>query len=81
MRFFYLFSLCLALAAAPAAVAQNAGGRGQGANWVAASDAPARDGVEFIRRMRDESGILAMWSAGQCGFLHLTFQEYLAGFG
>jgi formylglycine-generating enzyme required for sulfatase activity/predicted phosphodiesterase len=28
---------------------------------------------------RDESGILAMWSAGQCGFLHLTFQEYLAG--
>jgi hypothetical protein len=38
-----------------------------------------RDGVEFIRRMHDESGILAMWSAGQCGFLHLTFQEYLAG--
>jgi formylglycine-generating enzyme required for sulfatase activity len=38
-----------------------------------------RDGVEFIRRMRDESGILTMWSAGQCGFLHLTFQEYLAG--
>ncbi|MCX6916321.1 MAG: SUMF1/EgtB/PvdO family nonheme iron enzyme [Verrucomicrobia bacterium] len=38
-----------------------------------------RDGVEFIRRMREESGILAMWSAGQCGFLHLTFQEYLAG--
>lgn len=38
-----------------------------------------RDGMEFIRRMRDESGIMAMWSAGQCGFLHLTFQEYLAG--
>jgi formylglycine-generating enzyme required for sulfatase activity len=38
-----------------------------------------RDGEAFIRRMRDESGILAMWSAGQCGFLHLTFQEYLAG--
>ncbi len=38
-----------------------------------------RNGVEFIRRMRDESGILAMWCAGQCGFLHLTFQEYLAG--
>ena len=38
-----------------------------------------RDGAEFIRRMREESGILAMWSAGQCGFLHLTFQEYLAG--
>ena len=38
-----------------------------------------RDGVEFIRRMRDLSGILTMWGAGQCGFLHLTFQEYLAG--
>ena len=38
-----------------------------------------RDGAQFIRRMRDESGILAIWSAGQCGFLHLTFQEYLAG--
>jgi formylglycine-generating enzyme required for sulfatase activity/predicted phosphodiesterase len=38
-----------------------------------------RDGEAFIKRMRDESGILAMWSAGQCGFLHLTFQEYLAG--
>ena len=38
-----------------------------------------RDGQAFIRRMRDESGILAMWSVGQCGFLHLTFQEYLAG--
>ena len=38
-----------------------------------------RDGTEFIRRMRDESGILAMWNAGQCGFLHLIFQEYLAG--
>jgi formylglycine-generating enzyme required for sulfatase activity len=38
-----------------------------------------RDGAEFIRRMRDESGILTMWNAGQCGFLHLTFQEYLAG--
>lgn len=38
-----------------------------------------RDGMEFIRRMRDESGILAMWGGGQCGFLHLTFQEFLAG--
>ena len=38
-----------------------------------------RDGAAFIRRMRDESGILAMWNPGQCGFLHLTFQEYLAG--
>ena len=39
-----------------------------------------RDGAEFIRRMRDECGILAMWGSGQCGFLHLRFQEYLAGF-
>lgn len=38
-----------------------------------------RHGEAFIRRMRDESGMLAMWSAGQCGFLHLTFQEHLAG--
>lgn len=38
-----------------------------------------RDGEAFIRRMRDENGVLAMWSAGQCGFLHLSFQEYLAG--
>ncbi len=38
-----------------------------------------RDGAKFIERMRDESGILAMWGAGQCGYLHLTFQEYLAG--
>lgn len=35
------------------------------------------DGETFVRRMRDESGILAMVSPGQCGFLHLTFQEYL----
>jgi len=46
---------------------------------VAPSANLGQDGVEFIRRMRDESGILAMWGAGQCGFLHLTFQEYLAG--
>ncbi len=38
-----------------------------------------RDGAKFIERMRDESGVLAMWGAGQCGYLHLTFQEYLAG--
>ena len=39
-----------------------------------------RDGVEFVKRMRDESGVLTMWGAGECGFMHLTFQEYLAGF-
>lgn len=28
--------------------------------------------------MRDEAGILAMAGEGHCGFLHLSFQEYLA---
>jgi len=46
---------------------------------LAPGAALGRDGEAFIRRMRDESGVLAMWSAGQCGFLHLTFQEYLSG--
>jgi hypothetical protein len=38
-----------------------------------------REGDVFVRRMRDDSGVLAMWGGGRCGFLHLTFQEYLAG--
>ena len=46
---------------------------------MASSANLGRDGVEFVQRMRDHSGILAMWGAGHCGFLHLTFQEYLAG--
>jgi formylglycine-generating enzyme required for sulfatase activity len=62
---------------------QSIEGLGEVATQALADLAPGaglrRDGAEFIRRMRDESGILAMWSAGQCGFLHLTFQEYLAG--
>ena len=36
------------------------------------------DGHAFVERMRDEAGILAMESEGRCGFLHLSFQEYLA---
>ncbi|MFN5533700.1 MAG: formylglycine-generating enzyme family protein, partial [Planctomycetaceae bacterium] len=36
------------------------------------------DGQQFVERMRNESGILALSSGGQIGFLHLTFQEYLA---
>lgn len=36
-------------------------------------------GNKFIARMRDDSGILAPFGGGQTGFLHLTFQEYLAG--
>lgn len=46
---------------------------------VGGSAGLGRDGEKFIERMRDESGVLAMWGAGQCGYLHLTFQEYLAG--
>ncbi|MCC7373429.1 MAG: formylglycine-generating enzyme family protein [Verrucomicrobiales bacterium] len=46
---------------------------------VSASSGLGRDGEAFVRRMRDESGILAMSGSGRCGFLHLTFQEYLAG--
>ncbi|MFM7059220.1 MAG: hypothetical protein ACKO2P_20090, partial [Planctomycetota bacterium] len=37
-------------------------------------------GKAFILKMREESGILAMGGEGsnKCGFLHLSFQEYLA---
>ncbi len=37
-----------------------------------------KNGQEFIARMRDECGIFVTTSPGRCGFLHLTFQEYLA---
>ncbi|MFC1572677.1 SUMF1/EgtB/PvdO family nonheme iron enzyme [Candidatus Eisenbacteria bacterium] len=37
-----------------------------------------RDARAFLERMRDESGILAMEGEGRWGFLHLSFQEYLA---
>ncbi|MEI7700418.1 MAG: SUMF1/EgtB/PvdO family nonheme iron enzyme [Planctomycetia bacterium] len=36
------------------------------------------DGDAFIDRMKDETGILASDTEGRCGFLHLSFQEYLA---
>jgi formylglycine-generating enzyme required for sulfatase activity len=47
---------------------------------VATSSGLGTDGHRFIERMRDEAGILAMAGdgAGRCGFLHLSFQEYLA---
>ena len=40
------------------------------------------DGRHFIDRMREESGILAFGGEGQarCGFLHLSFQEFLAAY-
>jgi len=45
---------------------------------VSASSGLGRDGKAFLERMRDEAGILAMEGEGQCGYLHLSFQEYLA---
>ncbi len=45
---------------------------------VAPSSGLGSDGRRFLERMRDESGILAMAGEGRCGFLHLSFQEYLA---
>ncbi|MFN5437234.1 MAG: SUMF1/EgtB/PvdO family nonheme iron enzyme, partial [Planctomyces sp.] len=38
------------------------------------------DGAQFLQRMREESGILAFSGegTGRLGFLHLSFQEYLA---
>ncbi len=45
---------------------------------IASSCGLGLDGVAFLERMRDETGILAMVGDGDCGFLHLSFQEYLA---
>ncbi|MDA1048967.1 MAG: SUMF1/EgtB/PvdO family nonheme iron enzyme [Planctomycetota bacterium] len=47
---------------------------------VSPSSRLGTSGEEFLQRMRDEAGILAMTGEGEgrCGFLHLSFQEYLA---
>jgi formylglycine-generating enzyme required for sulfatase activity len=45
---------------------------------VSASSGLGRDGAAFIDRMRSEAGLLAKTADGRCGFLHLSFQEYLA---
>ncbi|MCY2996202.1 MAG: SUMF1/EgtB/PvdO family nonheme iron enzyme [Planctomycetota bacterium] len=45
---------------------------------VAASSGLGRDGRAFVERMKDETGVLAGEGDGRCGFLHLSFQEYLA---
>ncbi len=34
--------------------------------------------VEFLKAVRDESGLLTGWNQVQYGFIHLGFQEYLA---
>ena len=50
----------------------------KGLAQVSPSSGLGRDGKAFLERMRDEAGILAMEGEGRCGFLHLSFQEYLA---
>lgn len=45
---------------------------------VSPSSGLGLDGRAFLERMRDEAGILAMDREGRCGYLHLSFQEYLA---
>lgn len=47
---------------------------------LAESAGLGREGKAFIVRMREESGILALGGEGsrKCGFLLLSFQEYLA---
>jgi formylglycine-generating enzyme required for sulfatase activity len=47
---------------------------------VSAKSGLGADGRAFLERMRNETGILAMAGDGdgKCGFLHLSFQEYLA---
>jgi len=37
-----------------------------------------QDGLAFLNRMKDETGILASEQNGRLGFLHLSFQEFLA---
>ncbi len=50
----------------------------KGLSQVGARSGLGRDGEAFLRRMRDEAGILALSAEGKLGFLHLSFQEYLA---
>ena len=37
------------------------------------------DAAGFLRTVRDESGLLTGWGPDHFGFMHLGFQEYLAG--
>ena len=47
---------------------------------VSAKSGLGSNGRAFLERMKNETGILAMTGEGdgKCGFLHLSFQEYLA---
>jgi formylglycine-generating enzyme required for sulfatase activity len=51
---------------------------GEGLAEVSEKSGLGRDGRAVLERMRDEAGILALAGEGRCGFLHLSFQEYLA---
>ena len=51
---------------------------GMGLAEVSPKSGLGRDGKTFLERMRDEAGILALAGEGRYGFLHLSFQEYLA---
>jgi formylglycine-generating enzyme required for sulfatase activity/3',5'-cyclic AMP phosphodiesterase CpdA len=52
----------------------------QGLQQVSKQSGLGLDGRQFVGRMREESGILAFSGAGTgaLGFLHLSFQEFLA---
>ena len=41
-------------------------------------DGLGKDGLKFLERMKEETGIIASDNDGRSGFLHLSFQEFLA---
>jgi formylglycine-generating enzyme required for sulfatase activity len=63
-----------------APLAELAAEAARGLTSVTPSSGLGHDGLAFVERMRAETGILALGGEGlgKCGFLHLSFQEYLA---
>ncbi|MFO0819021.1 MAG: SUMF1/EgtB/PvdO family nonheme iron enzyme [Pirellulales bacterium] len=63
-----------------APLAELAAEAARGLTSVTPSSGLGHDGMEFLERMRAETGILALGGEGMgtCGFLHLSFPEYLA---
>ena len=63
-----------------APLAELAAEAARGLAAVTPSSGLGQDGAAFVERMRSETGILALGGegGGTCGFLHLSFQEYLA---